>query len=649
MSIIAFKDHAGRYRVVVKTGVRPNAGLSAETSVYIRLVGTFGRTTDIELVDNDDDESNDDHTFQRNSIASFLVSTPLDIGVITKIRIRHDGGSTGESLWYLYRIEVTNVHKAKDAVKEDGVSSGGKDPNAPQHFWIDRWLGINMEDGNLHTVANGLSSKAVNTVERSFSETVTNMVADEHTLMTVFLHPPGDPYTKVARTMTFMLYMFVTILANAFFYRTDKEKSNAVQVITTGLMTSFITVVPTLIVVQLFKFQPAPAAAVATGSRLSIPISKAVAATSAWLLCLGGISWASYYCLLLSIDWGKNVSMQWVGSIVASVIFMTVIINPFWIFLIAGCTAYLFKSVKELNVIAKHQRKRHKAVRRRSSTVLAAGTRRGSSGTNMRFSRTNVKVAEAPDPTPRVVDGAGAGKGDAGSIGATLSVTEAAIAKTILARRVKRPVVSSARREFVLRDAEMKSIFGRLLFFSIMFASLALVLFMPIYYGVNPFGFTKSVEAAVNAEGFTEVGFRHEFWSWAHDTVGSFRERRNSNEREQKLLNNPDLFILGPARIRQLRVVPDAHCSIPKVILPLYNATTATTSNTSAACYADWSPETNDQRLANQSFDFLSVDVNRGHAAEGEYKHRLQSTGSSSYVGWYPGSLYVASSFTFLI
>jgi hypothetical protein len=105
-------SHGECYRIVVKTGVRPNAGLGPETRVYIRLKGTHGETTAIEL----------DHPwrplFMRNSTDVFLVTTPFDLGNIKEVSLSHDGNAAGHTLasWFVSHVRVQNERQHERSI-----------------------------------------------------------------------------------------------------------------------------------------------------------------------------------------------------------------------------------------------------------------------------------------------------------------------------------------------------------------------------------------------------------------------------------------------------------------------------------------------------------------------------------------------------
>ncbi|GGK27902.1 hypothetical protein GCM10010124_20590 [Pilimelia terevasa] len=94
------------YDVTVRTGDRENAGTSA--GVFLTLYGDDDRSAEIRL----DNEGHDD--FERGQTDRFRVRTPVRLGRLLTVRIRHDdrGKKPG---WYLEHIRVDRAGEDNDA------------------------------------------------------------------------------------------------------------------------------------------------------------------------------------------------------------------------------------------------------------------------------------------------------------------------------------------------------------------------------------------------------------------------------------------------------------------------------------------------------------------------------------------------------
>ena len=366
-------NYEGLYEVMVKTGIRFDAGLNRSANVFVRMVGTHGLTKEIELA----------HPwrplFQRGTSNIFHVATPTDIGDIRKLTIRHDGCGSWPK-WFLGSVDVVNLNNVHTA--------------RHSHFAFGRWLALDVAGGKISR------TERVTKVEpfrRAFMNRLTDAISDNHTVFSVFLAPPGDRFTRMQRTMTMMLFICGSLFANAFFFQGDGSRLNIVASITTGFISAAVVLLPTSLVVMLFKNTKAPASTLpveidltkardtilsfhdnseqvtrtgqqkrrsstgrrerrgtiqlrvpcpGAGARISAIASSANPSTKkkkswrphckfefpawsakfAWLLSIGLIVWFSYYCLLLSFDWGPRKSRAWLGAVFTS-LFTSIVVR----------------------------------------------------------------------------------------------------------------------------------------------------------------------------------------------------------------------------------------------------------------------------------------------------------------------------------
>ena len=225
--------HSGRYQITVKTGIRMNAGLGPETRVFIQLSGTKGRTPELEL-------SHDWRPlFTRGATDTFIATSATDIGVITAVTLRHDGNGDRPPCWFISHVLVVNLNS--------GISS-------LRYFWIDRWLAFNLGDGLIEITSEGQTAGESATLARSFQIRLTRSLADQHTIVSVFLSPPSaTQFGKAQRTMCCMVFFSGALFANAFFYQTNGEDLNMAQTLTTGFISSVLVMIPVTAIIWVFR------------------------------------------------------------------------------------------------------------------------------------------------------------------------------------------------------------------------------------------------------------------------------------------------------------------------------------------------------------------------------------------------------------
>jgi PLAT/LH2 domain-containing protein len=109
------------YRITVKTGTPDNAGTDAH--VYTTMFGSNGTSGERELENYADN-------FENGKIDTFSV-TMQDIGVIRRVRIRHDNTGSNPG-WFL-----------------DGIRIHNESNDGEWFFPCNRWLSIGNDDGQI--------------------------------------------------------------------------------------------------------------------------------------------------------------------------------------------------------------------------------------------------------------------------------------------------------------------------------------------------------------------------------------------------------------------------------------------------------------------------------------------------------------------
>lgn len=87
------------YEVKVFTGDKRGAGTDA--NVFVNVYGEFGDSGEREMR-----KSDHMNKFERNQVDTFVVKA-IELGELTKIRIRHDNKGGGAA-WYLEKVEIFN-------------------------------------------------------------------------------------------------------------------------------------------------------------------------------------------------------------------------------------------------------------------------------------------------------------------------------------------------------------------------------------------------------------------------------------------------------------------------------------------------------------------------------------------------------------
>ena len=207
----------GRYRITIKTGVWPGAGIVRGVPVYIQLQGSLGETGEIEL------SEDSIALFVRNASDDFVVSTPQDIGGITGVTVRQ-GGETASDRWYLSFVIVTNLGLA----------------GSSRICWFNKWLSC-APDLHAETYTDGAPESVTSPAQlitdvtsfwQKFSYNLSTGVVEGSKVVSVFLCPPDTKFTHMERAVTFMLFVFGVIFANAFYFDDGSGEARQSQIMT---------------------------------------------------------------------------------------------------------------------------------------------------------------------------------------------------------------------------------------------------------------------------------------------------------------------------------------------------------------------------------------------------------------------------------
>ena len=97
------------------------------------------------------------------------------------------------------------------------------------------------------------SKQDVMTFANAFSVQMTSTLSDKHTFASVMLAPPTGSFSKSERIIVLAVFIFGSMLTNAMFYQTDGSELSLSQAIYVGFMSALIAVIPTTIIVYVFK------------------------------------------------------------------------------------------------------------------------------------------------------------------------------------------------------------------------------------------------------------------------------------------------------------------------------------------------------------------------------------------------------------
>ncbi|XP_063446781.1 uncharacterized protein LOC134726311 [Mytilus trossulus] len=343
-----FVDDTYYYLVTVYTGMRRGAGTKSKIGFIIH--GQDGDTGIRELADGV--RTN----IPAASVVHFLMSTPYPLGDLSYVYIWHDNSGVGKSSsWYLTRVDVEDLQTRERFV-----------------FLCGKWLSLDTFDSSVDAVLPVCGKENVTTFSNMFYLNIKENLADNHMWISIFFRPTSSHYTRCQRLTCFLLFIVLTMIGNAIYFRDEDEFSNAGSDIHVGpfsftLSAIYIALISALIstpttVLVIFMFSKSMHRKSNTGDssrRYRVPIldvwldrvmadshklekalvSKGLFITEstifpywfqyiAWILALAGVALCSFFLTLYSIEWGKNKSQKWLAQFSLSFFSSICLLDP---------------------------------------------------------------------------------------------------------------------------------------------------------------------------------------------------------------------------------------------------------------------------------------------------------------------------------
>lgn len=256
--------------------------------------------------------------FSRGSIDGFVLVAKESLGPLTDITLEHDNSGENPS-WF---IETTTIRD--------------RQTNEKWVFPINRWLALEKADGEIEVTAESTSHISFsNKVHLFFGR----KLVDSHLWLSVFCKPCSSTFTRVQRASCCISLLFSAMIASVMFYNIDGESDGTTQIgpfrfswrqILIGVQSGFIVAPINILIVFLFKYSRPRRYAnyklkgvdqiqhLADKLREPACMLPSVCVYAGWFLCLVTTLTASSFTIFYTLLWGKEVSEQWLASILIS-------------------------------------------------------------------------------------------------------------------------------------------------------------------------------------------------------------------------------------------------------------------------------------------------------------------------------------------
>ncbi|XP_052262941.1 uncharacterized protein LOC127866462 [Dreissena polymorpha] len=187
------------------------------------------------------------------SIMNYVLSVEEKLGPLSFCRIWHDNSADGKfRSWYLEQIEVSDLQ------------TGEK-----YFFLCNRWLACEEDDGMVDRILPVASIEDLVAFKQLFSSSIRKKITSDHLWVSVFSRPTRSSFTRVQRISCCMSLLFLTMITNAMWFKSDGEKgeqqnqqtvsitigpiSVTLQQIFISLMSTIIVFPPSFLLITLFR------------------------------------------------------------------------------------------------------------------------------------------------------------------------------------------------------------------------------------------------------------------------------------------------------------------------------------------------------------------------------------------------------------
>ncbi|XP_078674748.1 polycystin-1-like protein 2 [Branchiostoma floridae x Branchiostoma belcheri] len=332
------------YLLTVYTGLKSGSGTSSKAGIILH--GADGDTGPRPLA------ASKNQVFQRGNICSFLLSTTKNLGQLTNVHVWHDNsGEGGDASWFLDRIVVGDIRRNKRYV-----------------FFCQRWLAVEMEDGKVDRFLSAAGRDELTNFSSVFHDKTRKDISDGHLWFSVASRPTRSHFTRVQRASCCLSLVFLTMITNAMFYRTDdslKQQVYRLGPLVFTLSQVWISFVSTMIVfpvnfviVYVFtksrprrrKTTPESASKV-KGSFVREAKERKQSGLPHWCVYIGWVlvflsaTGSAFFVILYSMEWGAEKSGEWLTSILLSIFQSVLLVQPLKVLLFAVIIAFIYKKI----------------------------------------------------------------------------------------------------------------------------------------------------------------------------------------------------------------------------------------------------------------------------------------------------------------
>ncbi|XP_068717189.1 polycystin-1-like protein 2 [Montipora capricornis] len=534
-----------QYELTIVTGVWKNSGTDANVAMVIH-----GSEADSQCILLNRNMIESRRVLARGNEDLFVIHLPVSLGEIQFVHIWHDNSGKHPS-WFFSHMLIKDVQTGRTLT-----------------FHGNTWFALEKGDGKIDRLLTPISLEEEKSFKYSLNSRSSSSFTEGHMWLSVVTKPPKSKFTRVQRTTCCLCLLMSAMLVNALFYQTNDVADPTIQIgplkfswrqVVVGLESALIVTPVNLLIVAIFRNSAENRSNKITPSALknkSASVHSRIQAFScwgeakererekeetesnlsdhatlsgrtlqriralpkqdflfphyfiyiAWFLSFVTVISSATFTFFFSLQWGKDISNEWLSSMLVSFTEDLFVIQPVKIVIIVLITAYFFGSKSD--------------VKERGDQVKSEHASSTNATTDSALPSIEIK---------------------------TLPEDEIELA-----------------REYRLKEAKMFS-FGKELFLYMLFLTLLTV----VCYGNRSYhGYliTRNLEDTFNE--FPRAKDPRFYWKWLKgqfvDGIYANEWYNGKKATKQEYINNKNSILLGMPRLRQLRVKKDS-CIVPEL------------------------------------------------------------------------------------
>ena len=374
-------EEAFQYQLTIVTGVWKNSGTDANVTIVIH-----GSDTESQPIILNRDMMESRRILARGNEDQFVIHLPAALGEVQYVRLWHDNSGKTPS-WFLSYLTI------KDLQTESTVT-----------FPCNTWFALEKGDGKIDRLLSPISYEETQAFVYSLNWRGSQSFCEGHMWLSVVTKPPKSKFTRFQRTTCCLCLLMSAMLVNAFFYKTDQDAYPTIQIgplrfswrqVVVGLQSALIVTPVNLLIVAIFKntaekrynkVMPSASKGKRASVKSRVPVVSCWSGATetkreteekeccspqgktsfwtrtiqraklmiknflfphyflyiAWSLSFLTVASSATLTFFFSLQWGKDISNEWLSSVLVSFTEDLFVLQPIKIVLMMSIAAYFF-------------------------------------------------------------------------------------------------------------------------------------------------------------------------------------------------------------------------------------------------------------------------------------------------------------------